>query len=55
MQIEYQQCQQQIKDLTAEWESTALELEELEENFWKDKGSGGGENASEPRADGLRF
>jgi len=37
LQIKYQHCQKKIEELTQQWESTALALEELEENFWKDK------------------
>lgn len=37
LQIEYQQCQETIKLLSSRWEEDALALEELEENFWKDK------------------
>ncbi len=37
LQIKYQHCQKKIEELTQQWESTALTLEELEENFWKDK------------------
>ncbi|MHC1744103.1 MAG: ABC-F family ATP-binding cassette domain-containing protein [Syntrophobacteraceae bacterium] len=34
---DYQQCQKRAQDLTTEWEERALELEELELSFWKDK------------------
>ena len=37
LQIKYQQCQNKIEELTQEWETNALALEELEEGFWKDK------------------
>jgi ATP-binding cassette subfamily F protein 3 len=37
LQKEYQQCQSELRKLTEEWEEKALALEELEENFWRDK------------------
>ncbi len=37
LQIEYQQCQKDIGRLTQQWEAIALQLEELEENFWKER------------------
>jgi ATP-binding cassette subfamily F protein 3 len=37
LQKEYQRCQQLIRSLTSEWEEKALALEELEENFERDK------------------
>ena len=37
LQKEYQQCQNEIQKLTEKWEENALALEELEENFWKEK------------------
>lgn len=38
LQKEYQSCQEILGKLTEQWESNALALEELEENFWKEKG-----------------
>jgi ATP-binding cassette, subfamily F, member 3 len=37
LQKEYQLCQKKIEALTEQWEASALALEELETNFWKDK------------------
>jgi ATP-binding cassette subfamily F protein 3 len=37
LQKDYQQCQSELRKLTEEWEEKALALEELEENFWRDK------------------
>lgn len=37
LQKEYQQCRKEIGTLTKKWEETALALEELEENFRRDK------------------
>jgi len=37
LQKEYQQCQQKIEALTGEWEKLALALEEMEENYYRDK------------------
>ena len=39
---DYHECRQRIQELTDEWEKSGLELEELEENFWKDKTRGMG-------------
>lgn len=37
LQIKYQQCQSKIEELTQQWETTALALEELEADFWRGK------------------
>jgi ATP-binding cassette subfamily F protein 3 len=37
LRTDYQQCQARIQGLTADWESAAIELDELEQDFWKDK------------------
>lgn len=37
LNLSYQQCQKRVQELTVEWEEQALELEELEQSFWKDK------------------
>jgi ATP-binding cassette subfamily F protein 3 len=39
---DYHDCRQRIQELTDEWEASSLELEELEESFWKDKTRGSG-------------
>ena len=39
---DHQDCRKKIAELTAQWEASALALEELEENFWKDKEAVGG-------------
>lgn len=41
LQKEYQHCQKKLGDLTEQWEANALALEELEENFWRDKEANG--------------
>lgn len=41
LQKEYQHCQRRLGELTEQWEANALALEELEENFWRDKGVNG--------------
>jgi ATP-binding cassette subfamily F protein 3 len=40
LQMDYQRCRQRVLELTSRWEECALELEELEESFWKDKEHG---------------
>lgn len=42
LQKEHQNCRAKIAEFTAQWELNALALEELEENFWKDKQAVGG-------------
>ena len=37
LRIQHHECQDRIRRLTGEWEECSLALEELEENFWKDK------------------
>ncbi|MDY0041749.1 MAG: ABC-F family ATP-binding cassette domain-containing protein [Desulforhabdus sp.] len=37
LQKEYQLCQRKLGELTEQWEASALALEVLEENFWRDK------------------